>query len=159
MDAHPRTLKVIFEAQTQLAVPLFQRPYVWTQAGQWEALWEDVRSAAERQMKNDVAHPHFMGAVVLEQMSVPTGMLDRRQIIDGQQRLVTLPLLIAAARDVCQIFDGASDQYRQYLEFLTLNRGMVDDPNQVFKVWPTRSRSVMTFDVWLKLVPMHKIWT
>ena len=75
MNAHPRSLKVIFEAQTQYAVPLFQRPYVWTLDGQWEALWDDVRTAAERQMKGDVTHPHFMGAVVLEQISVPTGML------------------------------------------------------------------------------------
>ena len=139
MDAHPRNLKFVFEAQTQYAVPLFQRPYVWTLDGQWAAFWDDVRTAAERQMKGDIAHPHFMGAVVLEQISVPTGMLDCRQIIDGQQRLVTLQLLIAAARDVCQKWGVEASRSRDYLEFLTINRSMMDDPDNIFKVWPTNT--------------------
>ena len=29
-------------------MPLFQRPYVWSQEGQWEPLWEDVLRQEER---------------------------------------------------------------------------------------------------------------
>ena len=37
----------------------------------------------------DNHHPHFLGAVVLQQVPKQTGQLQERTIIDGQQRLTT----------------------------------------------------------------------
>ena len=41
-------------------------------------------------------HPHFLGAVVLQQVQKQTGQMQERTIIDGQQRLTTLQLLLDA---------------------------------------------------------------
>jgi uncharacterized protein with ParB-like and HNH nuclease domain len=101
MDAKPRSLKDIFDAQCRYMVPLYQRPYVWRQAEQWDPLWEDILAVAERYLRQEAFRPHFMGAVVLEQLNTATGTLDLRQIIDGQQRFTTLQIVIEAACDVC----------------------------------------------------------
>src|SRR5688572_30069194 len=111
VDAEIRTLEDIFSSPVQLLVPLYQRPYVWDQGKQWEPLWDDVRSVAERlrdhlavgvapKKAQTLITPHFMGAVVLQQIHTAIGEMDRFAIIDGQQRLTTLQLLVDAAQAV-----------------------------------------------------------
>ena len=80
----------------RLIVPLFQRRYVWNQESQWEPLWNDVVRVADRMLTEpQVKHPpHFLGAVVLQQVQNPVGLMQARTIIDGQQRLTTLQLLL-----------------------------------------------------------------
>ncbi len=134
MDANPRSLKTIFESQCRYLVPLFQRSYVWNETKQWEPLWEDVQAVAERYLNSADHQPHFLGAVVLEQLHNPTGTLDSRQIIDGQQRLTTLQLLIAAARDLAKEL-GSPTESR--FGFLTMNQLVGDQMEELFKVWPT----------------------
>ena len=46
--------------------------------------------------RRDRHHPHFLGAVVLQQVQKQTGQMQERTIIDGQQRLTTLQLLLDA---------------------------------------------------------------
>jgi hypothetical protein len=41
-------------------------------------------------------YPHFLSAVVLQQVQINTGLMLERAIIDGQQRLTTLQLLLDA---------------------------------------------------------------
>ena len=41
------TPKALFRKDIRYTIPVFQRPYVWTQDEQWEPLWEDVRNTAE----------------------------------------------------------------------------------------------------------------
>ena len=45
--------------------------------------------------------PHFLGAVVLQQVQIRTGLMQERTIIDGQQRLTTLQLLLDALTRSC----------------------------------------------------------
>jgi len=73
----------------RLTVPLFQRPYVWNEENQWEPLWSDIVRMTERLLAapNAKHHPHFLGAVVLQQVSNSAGTMQERTIIDGQQRL------------------------------------------------------------------------
>ncbi len=67
METRVRTPHDIFFAPQQLLVPLFQRPYVWSQEGQWEPLWEDVQRQAERLLETGKpGSAHFLGAVVLQ---------------------------------------------------------------------------------------------
>jgi hypothetical protein len=65
-------LQNLFFLPRRHLVPLFQRPYVWSRTDQWEPLWEDVRSLAERVLAGRDGKPHFLGAVVLDQ--VPTSI-------------------------------------------------------------------------------------
>lgn len=136
MDAHSRNLAYIFEPCIRFIAPLFQRPYVWRKDKNWEPLWDSIRAAAERRRKENPTRPHFLGAIVLEQQPIPTGDVDSRQIIDGQQRLTTLQILLAAARDI-SLAVGAP-QYHEAFKRLTEN--YVPDAKSalsVHKVWPT----------------------
>lgn len=136
MHAEDRALGVVFEISVQLHAPLFQRPYVWKQETNWEPLWESIRTATTQRLTGSNGRPYFLGAIVLEQMPVMTGEVDKRQIIDGQQRLTTLQLAIAAIRDIC-----AERGSRDYMEaFLRLSQNFIPshkDPESKFKVWPT----------------------
>lgn len=136
----------LFGNQVRYTVPLFQRPYVWTRDLQWEPLWDDVRTVAERIIENREAQvsggkptqaiPHFLGAIVLDQKMVPTGFIQERHVIDGQQRLTTLQLLMDAAQEVVEEWGSPADA--SALQSLVLNNvNQVAGPDQLFKVWPT----------------------
>ncbi|MFD6327699.1 DUF262 domain-containing protein [Streptomyces sp. NPDC058442] len=137
MEARSTTLRKLFGSDQRLVVPVFQRPYVWTEDRNWRPLWEDVTALVRRRLAGEEVHPHFLGAVVLDQMPTPTGSMPARQVIDGQQRLTTLQVLLAAVRDVARELD-VQDRYVRALSKLTVNDDdMTDDPHAVYKVWPT----------------------
>lgn len=72
----------------QLAVPLNQRPYAW-QDDPVETLFHDLTKAF------DNSQPiYFLGTIVLTE--APKGI---REVADGQQRLATISILVAAIRD------------------------------------------------------------
>jgi hypothetical protein len=136
MDAKPHRLKNVFRSDVRLTVPLFQRPYVWNLDLQWLPLWEDVLDTAGRAAHGDVV-PHFLGAVVLEQQRSSTGSLEVRQVIDGQQRLTTLQLLIAAVRDGFLARDIDDKSRRRLTKLLENDADSVDEPDERHKLWPT----------------------
>ena len=122
----------------RLLVPLFQRPYVWNEENQWAPLWDDVARVAERLLDapNVVQQPHFLGAVVLQQVFNAIGAMQERIIIDGQQRLTTLQLLLDALHaELDQL--GATQQALR-IETLILNAApFCEGEEDRFKVWPT----------------------
>lgn len=138
MDANTRKLERIFDSTITYQVPLFQRPYVWTQEANWEPLWEDIQALLDKHLCGSKVHPHFLGAVVLEQLANPTGGIESRQVIDGQQRFTTLQLFLMASRD-----QAAAHSNTKYLERFTdlvaNRRSRIDHDDEVFKVWPTNS--------------------
>jgi Protein of unknown function DUF262 len=122
----------------RLVVPLFQRPYVWNEENQWEPLWEDVVRVADRVLKRpfDKHHPHFLGAVVLQQVQKQTGQMQERTIIDGQQRLTTLQLLLDALSAELLSIEALAPAKR--IEPLVTNsEHFCSRPEDRFKVWPT----------------------
>jgi hypothetical protein len=129
-------IKSIFGQDRRLVVPLYQRPYVWNRSQQWEPLWEDVRAIAERKLQNKPIRPHFMGAIVLDQIPQPTGKLENRLIIDGQQRLTTIQILLEAFADIC-IVVGVERYHRALLQITRNTAPLSDDPDDQYKVWPT----------------------
>ncbi|MFN9418929.1 MAG: DUF262 domain-containing protein [Pirellula sp.] len=136
MKADPYDIKTVFNFERQLFAPLFQRPYVWNEEDQWEPLWQDVLRVANQLLAGNVnCKPHFLGAVVLDQLRVPIGKPDARSIIDGQQRLTTLQLLMEAVRDLGRNITEVDHERRQ-MERLLENQD-VRDPDDRFKVWPT----------------------
>jgi hypothetical protein len=138
METQVRTPQMIFMQPQRLVVPLFQRPYVWNEENQWQPLWEDVVRVAERviQRHNEKHHPHFLGAVVLQQAQRPIGLLQERTIIDGQQRLTTLQLLLDALHAELQLVKALAPALR--LEPLVENASaFCIRPEDRFKVWPT----------------------
>jgi hypothetical protein len=129
---------MVFMQPQRLVVPLFQRPYVWNEENQWEPLWNDVVRVAERVLSRpgDKHHPHFLGAVVLQQVQKATGQMQERTIIDGQQRLTTLQLLLDALHAELLVVDAQQPAMR--VEPLVANaQAFCAHPIDRFKVWPT----------------------
>lgn len=98
--------KILANSQVFI-VPHFQRPYVWDQEENWEPLWLDIRTAAEGVESEQEASHHeqdpqtyFLGAVVTQERWRQPQRLASANVIDGQQRLTTVLVLIAAARAV-----------------------------------------------------------
>ncbi|MEX2530804.1 MAG: DUF262 domain-containing protein [Gemmatimonadota bacterium] len=143
MDADTLELRKIFRKDTRYEVPIFQRPYVWNEDDHWQLLWDDilevVEEVLERRRRGDEngqsLRPHFLGAMVLEQIPTPTRKLDQRQIIDGQQRLITLQMLLAAGRTVAQELKIEKQVY--YFDRLLYNDDeVIENPEFKVKLWP-----------------------
>jgi hypothetical protein len=100
------TLTHLFSSPFHFSVPCYQRPYSWTtvEAGQ---LLEDILTAAGLGGSAGPEEPdYFLGTILL--LDGSGGDLPRTrereprlfEIIDGQQRLVTLSMLAAVLRDL-----------------------------------------------------------
>jgi hypothetical protein len=84
--------------------------------------------------------------MVLDQKQTPTTHVERRQVIDGQQRLTTLQTFLAAFRDFCQA--NECKDLASECESFTMNKGMMADPAvDRFKVWPTQLDRAQFSDV------------
>lgn len=96
--ARETTLQELLEGTKQYQVPLYQRTYSWTRA-QFQRLWDDIVHLAELRAEHATA-THFIGSLVLAPSPTngPAGVQEFL-VIDGQQRLTTLTILLAALRD------------------------------------------------------------
>jgi len=138
MQTNVRTPTEIFNQPQRLLVPLFQRPYVWNEEKQWEPLWNDVERVAGRLLTQgpDALQPHFLGAVVIQQIQNAVGDLQTRIVIDGQQRLTTLQILLDAVHAVFELRGFTHAAAR--LAYLVENaEAFCRKPEDRFKVWPT----------------------
>nr|WP_301280716.1 DUF262 domain-containing protein [Rhodococcus sp. RD6.2] len=126
----------MFRSEVRLVVPLFQRPYVWDEDEQWAPLWEDVIATFDRREDAETT-PHFLGAIVLEEKRHALGSIEVREVIDGQQRLTTLQLLIAALRDTYAAEGIKTRSLSRLSKTLVNDTDYVDGPNEEFKLWPT----------------------
>ena len=136
MQAQDRSLGIVFGVAIRMVVPLFQRPYVWNQDDNWKPLWGAVVEATDRRLSGKEPRRRFLGSIVLGDLKMPTGEVTARQIIDGQQRLTTLQVLLAALRDL-SIERGEADYGAVFGGLIRNLVASKKDPNSVYKVWPT----------------------
>ncbi|KJL33115.1 GmrSD restriction endonuclease domain-containing protein [Microbacterium oxydans] len=113
----------IFGMPQHLTVPIYQRPYVWSEEDQWAPLWGDIRRLTEHRLENPTSSAtHFLGAVVTQDApSGPVGMQEF-EIVDGQQRLTTLQLALDAT--AAAFSARGLDSLAARLNFLTHNDQM-----------------------------------
>ena len=141
MKPEKMTVLEVFQRERRLCVPLFQRAYVWNSERQWEPLWEDiVRQANMHMAQTDprTIRTHFLGAIVINIASVQGRSVARADVIDGQQRLTTLQLFMAALRDVASAHDADLDDIDTFTRH-TENPIRDKTSDEMFKVWPTNS--------------------
>jgi alkylated DNA nucleotide flippase Atl1 len=82
----------------QFQVPLYQRTYSWSEK-QLEQLWSDILEQADLLSTGGDGSTHFLGSVVLAPSPLNEATFPRWLVVDGQQRLTTLSLALAAIRD------------------------------------------------------------
>ncbi len=92
MKATENPLFAFLHKPAQFIIPVYQRTYSWT-TKESEQLWNDVLRAGR---DNDVKG-HFIGSVVyVERGLYSHSAIPQLLVIDGQQRLTTVSLIIAA---------------------------------------------------------------
>jgi uncharacterized protein with ParB-like and HNH nuclease domain len=137
MQPHSRSIFDLFDSKKRYVVPLFQRQYVWSREEQWLPLWEDIQRKVVEKLDGKEGPVHFLGAMVLDQKRAYGNQVPLHLVIDGQQRLTTFQIILAAFRDVCRKLGqtALAEECERYL----LNSGIMAEPEiERFKVWPTQ---------------------
>lgn len=105
MEPTNQTFQELIGNGVKYQVPRFQRDYAWDRE-QWEDLWSDIESIKDEQY-------HYMGYIVLQRKSQHDF-----EVIDGQQRLITLSLVVLAAMKNIQLLINQGDEAEQNKERL-----------------------------------------
>lgn len=88
-------------------IPIYQRPYQWTEEN-CEKLLDDLFFSYEDDRESD----YFCGSLVLVK-SDPNSKTETYDIVDGQQRLSTFILL---AKVLADLYNGLDPEYLEYLQ-------------------------------------------
>ena len=97
LESGPVTVGDLLGDQRRFQIPLYQRHYVWSEE-QLTALWKDID-----ELLDGSAEIRFLGALVLQLHQASTAReAGRYYVIDGQQRITTMFLLLAAIAWIAQ---------------------------------------------------------
>lgn len=133
MRAVQTTLGQLLSPQRQYQIPLFQRPYSWSHLN-LQTLWDDIVELASKEEGQGATH--FIGSFVLVPPGVGmSGDVDEVLVIDGQQRMTSLLLALAAARDAL-LGDHANEAASICETYLTNRLGT---SSQHLKLRPTQA--------------------
>lgn len=135
--------KIIFE------IPKYQREYTWG-LSQWENLFDDL---------SDNNPGYFLGTIICIDTTTDAINAPKREVIDGQQRLTTLSLLIAA------LYTSIAN-YRSYLnddqqsDHVQLKRRLVlrHKPSQIRVIPQTQNHNLDDYKGVLaeeEIIPAH----
>ena len=107
-------------------IPVYQRNYEWKKI-QCEKLFYDI----ENILNNDGEINHFLGTIVsVEQTN--NRKIDEKIIIDGQQRIISLMLLIKAIHDILDDKNTKKILMEDYL----INRNYSKETGYYYKLKP-----------------------
>ena len=86
LSAEQKTVRGVFNIEEVYIIPQYQRPYSW-EIEECLLLWEDIHMSLKNQDNED---GYFLGNIVIAKSK------DYLEVIDGQQRLITLTLFLKA---------------------------------------------------------------
>lgn len=118
MKATEAKLLNFLKKSPQFVIPIYQRTYSWTEK-ECRQLWDDIVRCG----KNDHIPVHFIGSIVYVESGL--SMVTHQApllVIDGQQRLATVTLMLAALAEAVaddEPFDGFSQ--RKIRNYFLLN--------------------------------------
>ena len=138
MDAKDHPVISVLSDQKRFMVPIYQRQYSWREP-RLIPFWEDVVSKAEEALDGPPKFKHYMGALIISPGAdgYTVATTPRVQIVDGQQRLTTFQLFLAAMRDVSLAI--GCPEVAESVQNYVFNRPMTGDtdPTARFKLVPT----------------------
>ena len=121
MKATEANLLKFLRKSPQFVIPIYQRNYSWTEE-QCRQLWADLMRAG----RDDKVNAHFIGSIVYVERGLSTVTTEEALlVIDGQQRLTTSTLLIAAlaehfkTHNVAELLDAFS--FKKLRNYYLLN--------------------------------------
>lgn len=93
------SLEELLSGRFAFAIPEYQRDYSWTRDEAYQ-LMDDIASATIDQDRADVGAPYFLGSMLLVADAAAENTHRRLEVVDGQQRLITLTIMFAVMRDI-----------------------------------------------------------
>lgn len=143
MDADEFKVTEVLNQSRRFVVPLYQRQYQWhdhkNYEGRTSAFWLDVVAKAAEVVEGQSRFDHYMGALLLapEASGQSFGKTPIVQVVDGQQRLTTFLIMLAAIREVAREH-GHSELIKQIKKYLFNEPERADtDPLARYKLTPT----------------------
>ena len=143
MNADEFKVMDVLSRNERFVVPLYQRQYQWhdhkNYEGRTSAFWLDLVAKATEVVEGQSRFNHYMGALLLapETSDHSFGKTPIVQVVDGQQRLTTFLILLAAIREVARKHDHSA-LIKQVKKYLFNEPGRADtDPLARYKLTPT----------------------
>lgn len=117
-------LKFLSNEQAMFVIPPYQRNYEW-ELEQCSAFFENIMETAKKNLQQEVTE-HFVGTIVYTaNPSIEQKGVEKYIIIDGQQRITTSMLFLAAIRDVIE-----TEEYKKKIDSVYLkNDAQIDNKN------------------------------
>lgn len=117
-----QSIEELFRDADQIHIPIFQREYVWKKL-EFDNLIHDIEL-----IKDSIENSQFLGAIVAYERPRPVGVVGRMRVldvVDGQQRLLTLYIFILAIAERIHYYDVeiASEIIQEFL-LLSERRGL-----------------------------------
>lgn len=97
MQATVLSFLKLLDGTKQFSIPIYQRTYSW-RCSDCQQLWDDILRVAQ----NDHIPTHFIGSIVYVGRGPVQASITEMLVIDGQQRLTTLFLLLAALAEALE---------------------------------------------------------
>ncbi|GAA3765432.1 GmrSD restriction endonuclease domain-containing protein [Salinactinospora qingdaonensis] len=127
MKADETAFQQMVEGTKQFQVPLYQRTYSW-QRDELQRLWSDLQEQIE--ILSDAADgstqhtspEHFIGSVVLAPGPASNSKLPCWLLVDGQQRLTSLMIALAAVRDAVAALEEEPEESERIHETYLVNK-------------------------------------
>lgn len=120
----PMTIRELANNQTRYIVPIYQRNYAWGK-DEIDALVQDIRTAQERRPKQN----YYIGSLIVYKRHDGS-----YEVIDGQQRLTTLSILLAALGEcehTIKLGFEHRDESNQALERIRTGASKLDNENSI----------------------------
>ncbi|MBV1730321.1 MAG: DUF262 domain-containing protein, partial [Methanobacterium sp.] len=102
IEAEHEYIKDLFDDENLFEIPSYQRPFAWEKEN-FEQLIDDIKESISLNNENfdsfNFFEPYFLGSIIRLKSEEDDGHY-KYSIIDGQQRLMSLVILIAVIRDL-----------------------------------------------------------
>jgi len=122
----------LLNGKIQYRVPLFQRTYSWKEEN-WQRLWDDILEIYALEPPRS----HFIGAVVTQPIGGSPEHPAKYLLIDGQQRMMTLFIILACIRDAAKNAGEGSPLVEEIDDDCVFNK-YAKNPDEREKMRPTQ---------------------
>ena len=148
METDDHRVEEVLRETRRFMVPLYQRKFQWGDA-RLQPFWDDVSAKAAEVLEGQSKFEHYMGALILSPVNQGSqiGRTPVVQVVDGQQRLTTFQIFLAALREEAR--DHKLDDFVGHINGYLFNdlKSKDKDPLIRFKLSPTLSDRDMFHDI------------